>query len=936
MAEVRPGGSYYLDVLPLDGQTYYYQAAAYDPTSGLSPSTWTAWTSGCLAYPIPADRRRVLLNAVSVYPLLAGPLASTAASSTVPYTTYAGPYIFFSASSGGTVATSGATDVFGKLLVEKFNKVSSSAPDTLDGVPDGGTYARPLTTILSSGILKRQAPLDDGNYNLAAASSQGMTASSNVTDVFGKLLVEKFNKAGTSVSDDLDGVPDGSSYGRLKVVHLSSGILKRQAPLDDGLYNLAAASSAGLTASTGAQDGFGQLLVLKFNKGASSAPDNLDGIGDGTSYARPKAGILSSGILKRGAALDDGLYALAAASSAGLTASTGMADGFGRPVVKLFAKAGTSAADTLDGVPDGMLLVRTPLLAAGQQNLVDNPSFELSTDLAPVGWANGPAFINPANLSWDTSGAYNGARSLVVSSTVQYSGVVMIRRLPVLVSEQYQVSAAIRCSSQAGAAQLIIYDAAGAGFAYATADSVAADGAWHVVTSTAVLVPSSAAGAAIACYVSGAAGGVCEFDQLYALRVPSRGQALDDGLFPAAAASSGGMTLSSGVMDSAAQFVSLKFNKAGTSAPDTLDGVPDGASYARPKTAVLSSGLLRRDTPLADGLYSVAAASSAGLTMHGSVADAGGRLATYLLSKGASSAPDSLDGVPDGTTYARAKAAILSSGILKRAAALDDGLYNLAAASSAGLTASTALADGFGRPVVSLLAKASTAAPDNLDGVSDGTTYARVKSGVLSSGLYKRAGAFDDGAYALSAGDTLGKQPTSQLWLPTTQALLVGTSASPSSISKTLRFSWNSFTVVSTGPWAAAGVGDYVYGTSAPFNGVNALGLRASLVLPIGATVTAVAVSGRGASSTTADSVSAGINKLPSTAPDASPTSLASVAAAGASWQYVSASLSEVIGSTSFYYIPVALNPTSSGTAGWPGFAYVDVTYAVPRYDVGY
>jgi len=61
------GGSYYVDYLPQDGQKRYYQAAAYDPRGLAAESTFTAWTSGDTALPIPAQYQQTM-GGVTVYP----------------------------------------------------------------------------------------------------------------------------------------------------------------------------------------------------------------------------------------------------------------------------------------------------------------------------------------------------------------------------------------------------------------------------------------------------------------------------------------------------------------------------------------------------------------------------------------------------------------------------------------------------------------------------------------------------------------------------------------------------------------------------------------------------------------------------------------------------------------------------------------------------
>jgi len=196
-----------------------------------------------------------------------------------------------------------------------------------------------------------------------------------------------------------------------------------------------------------------------------------------------------------------------------------------------------------------------------------------------------------------------------------------------------------------------------------------------------------------------------------------------------------------------------------------------------------------------------------------------------------------------------------------------------------------------------------------------------------------------DGTWNLASQTVTRNTPSTALYLPTTAALVVGTSGTPSTISKTMRFTWNCFNASpSSATKVTGGSGNYVVGSSVAF-GVAGSGLLllATLTLPLGVTITGIAGVARAQSSSTSDTVSIAVNKLPSTAPDASPTSLASfslsgVSQSGSNWQSGSAALSELVTSSGIYYLPVALNATSSGSASWPGFAYMDVIYSMPDY----
>jgi hypothetical protein len=155
---------------------------------------------------------------------------------------------------------------------------------------------------------------------------------------------------------------------------------------------------------------------------------------------------------------------------------------------------------------------------------------------------------------------------------------------------------------------------------------------------------------------------------------------------------------------------------AGTAAGEAAAIFDDPTQYDNPTGKRLRTG------PFQDGNYAATATSTDGYTLHSSVQHSGAIAVNRLLAKAVSTDPNTLDGVPEGTTYFRLPSANMSG------------------------VGGRALID-FTQAHVS----------KNIDNVADGSTYARILGTKLASGAIKRAATFDDGNQALIATTTDGK-----------------------------------------------------------------------------------------------------------------------------------------------------------------------------------
>ena len=180
-----------------------------------------------------------------------------------------------------------------------------------------------------------------------------------------------------------------------------------------------------------------------------------------------------------------------------------------------------------------------------------------------------------------------------------------------------------------------------------------------------------------------------------------------------------------------------------------------------------------------------------------------------------------------------------------------------------------------------------------------------------------------DGKYALKASDTVGKETDDDLFIGATKTVKVGTVASPSAITKTLRIpSQECVPANDTQKWS------FTFSVVAP-NAVNTnCQLQGSVVLPAGVTITAFRA--RLFRNTTNDTATAQLARIAS---DTS-SSLGVLTHAGTGCQTLSASLSELVAPGQTYAVDINLKGVAfavDAKLGW-----IEVDYTMPSYDKGY
>lgn len=249
-------------------------------------------------------------------------------------------------------------------------------------------------------------------------------------------------------------------------------------------------------------------------------------------------------------------------------------------------------------------------------------------------------------------------------------------------------------------------------------------------------------------------------------------------------------------------------------------------------------------------------------------------------------APDDLDDVPDGTTYARIKLTETQAGQIKK------------------IRKPTAGVDVAGDDIIDRT-------NDTIDDVPDGATYSKVKATEVTTGKITKLGP--------------NVEAESDLYIIATSSPKVGTVAAPGTVTKTLRIPAAEL-IASTDAqsWTIAGdaaISPRVTGSAQSFFG--------SIVMPPGVTVTTLAANMN--RTATSDSATCTIYKSPGSG--GATSTIATLTHSTTGWQTPSASVSEVVSGSNNYFFTVSLNSTTSVTDA--KFSHLDITYTMPSYDKG-
>ena len=261
---------------------------------------------------------------------------------------------------------------------------------------------------------------------------------------------------------------------------------------------------------------------------------------------------------------------------------------------------------------------------------------------------------------------------------------------------------------------------------------------------------------------------------------------------------------------------------------------------------------------------------------------------------------------------------------VKRDRAMDDGKYAVVASSAGGLTIDATVQESGGKLVNRLYAKVAAADPDTLDSVVDGTTYARILSSKLSTGVLKRSGTMDDGKYAFLANNAAGTAVPADIYVASTALINVGTTGTPGSITKSRRFSPSFFMPVNQA--TAWSLGAYRLGVLSGTTEVNQW--HGAITMPVGVTLTEI--SARLERDSTAQQAELSFSRITT---ETGATSLAVLTHATCGIATVTSALSELVATSSYSYVATLTLARATTAGGFlTGIYALDLTFTMPDY----
>jgi hypothetical protein len=195
-------------------------------------------------------------------------------------------------------------------------------------------------------------------------------------------------------------------------------------------------------------------------------------------------------------------------------------------------------------------------------------------------------------------------------------------------------------------------------------------------------------------------------------------------------------------------------------------------------------------------------------------------------------------------------------------------------------------------------------------------------SATITMGTRKRIFAFDDGFIALKASDTVGKETNDDLFVSDTKTVKVGTVASPSVKTKTIRIpAQECVPSVNTEIW-------FIGGSYLTSNDLNECDMVASLVMPKGVTLTKVRA--RMYRNAVGDLAVTTVVRSDDTGAQ---TAIATLTHNTTGWQTVEATLSQLIGDE-MYTLIVNVDPVASTADA--RFLWFEAEYTMPDYSKSY
>ena len=191
-----------------------------------------------------------------------------------------------------------------------------------------------------------------------------------------------------------------------------------------------------------------------------------------------------------------------------------------------------------------------------------------------------------------------------------------------------------------------------------------------------------------------------------------------------------------------------------------------------------------------------------------------------------------------------------------------------------------------------------------------------------ATGKPQRDVPFIDGKYALKASDTVGKETDDDLFIDATKTVQVGTVASPSVKTKTIRIpAQETIPSVDTEHW-------FIGGAFLTSNDLLSCSMMGSLVMPKGVTLTKVRA--RMYRNAVGDSAVTSVIRCDD---NGNQSSVATLTHSTTGWQTVEFSLNQLIGDEMYSFVVTVDPVTNTDDAR---FLWFEAEYTMPSYDKGY
>lgn len=278
--------------------------------------------------------------------------------------------------------------------------------DSVSGLFDEVYYdvtPRVSVYIDPDGTYRRANPFNDGKYTPRSPDSDGTRLDTGTNDFAGRGVLRMFAKANSGDADNLDGVPNGSSFRRVLLggtdasgnlnfngtawVNKTAGFLPRSGLNATSLETIASRLADDGNAGSNLNDSTGIPLNRSFKKPNSGDPNDLDGIPNSISWRRTSINAVngSGSIDFAGTAwVNKNAYNIDRNSYEAVTmgtvvsrldnvgnADTTLSDSTGVPLNRSFKKPTSGDPNDLDGIPNSASWRRTSINAINGSGFID-------------------------------------------------------------------------------------------------------------------------------------------------------------------------------------------------------------------------------------------------------------------------------------------------------------------------------------------------------------------------------------------------------------------------------------------------------------------------------------------------------------------------------------------------------------------------------------